>query len=183
MSTMTKKRGRSDYRTAPRDMKSLEALSFVQYLTGPYLRGEDWVPDRLPPGALKIHHQARAAGGSFAKTEGGKPAMKGTFVNWLSRDDEHAVTPMSRGERLVVQDVPGVPRELVARAIAKAKEDDPAAIAVLEWRQEPASVKRRTPVAFCLEHGIKSDSTLTRRFYRAVELVVGHVCDLWRDSQ
>lgn len=156
---MAKPRKRSDYRTDPRDVRYEGSLSFTQYLVGPYTRGEDWTPDVPPSGVMRIHHGMR---------DSGVPTMRKWFLRWLDGDD-------------IPNAVPGVKFEEVQRSIERARADDPEAIAVLELRQGLFGRDRGASVRFCIEHGIHSDSTLTKRFYRAVERVVEYLCEMeWR---
>ena len=82
--------------------------------------------------------------------------MRRYFLRWL--DGEEA-------------NVPGVTHAQVARAIERARRREPDAVAVLLWRQEPSSVEKRTTRQMREQYHV-TDSTLGRRFDRAVRLVV-----------
>lgn len=142
--TLERQRYRTDHRTQP------FGGPLGHYLLNDYLLKRDWNPDGPVMVPEQMHETARNASG-YVHLEGGKPAMRRAWLNYLS----------------------GYPWQAMRLAIDMVRENDPEAVAVLEYYQLPES-RRVSRYKFAFEQNC-AESTLSDRFKRAIRKVSEHM--------
>lgn len=169
-------RKRSDWRTAPREefwvracdedgrkvhTQDGQAIYYhsgqLQYLVAHYPRGYDYQPVEPSHAAGKIHCSGQNA--TFTKDFGD---MIGVNANLTTQEKRHQW-------RKALE--PRATHAEIGAAITGARRRDRLAVEVLEWRQQLGPDRDLSATAFKMKHGIKSNSTLTNRLYKAVLLV------------